>query len=90
MSRKTLFKSVCSYGIISLKGGFDMDRKALSIVNDIYLKQRDRLGDNMTVDVQGRTYEVSQFGIIDIKQRELLMSVGRFQDVEIIPLSAIP
>lgn len=66
-----------------------MDRKALSIVKDIYLKQRDRLGDNMTVDVQGRTYEVSQFGIIDIKQRELLMSVGRFQDVEIVPLSAV-
>lgn len=66
-----------------------MDRKALSIVKDIYLRQRDRLGDNMTVDVQGRTYEVSQFGIIDIKQRELLMSVGRFQDVEIVPLSAV-
>ena len=66
-----------------------MDMKALSIVKDIYLKQRDRLGDNMTVDVQGRTYEVSQFGIIDIKQRELLMSVGRFQDVEIVPLSAV-
>ena len=67
-----------------------MDMETLSIVKDIYLKQRDRLGDNMTVDVQGRTYEVSQFGIIDIKQRELLMSVGRFQDVEIVPLSAIP
>ena len=66
-----------------------MDRKALSIVKDIYLKQRDRLGDNMTVDVQGRTYEVSQFGIIDIKQRDSLMSVGRFQDVEIVPLSAV-
>lgn len=66
-----------------------MDRKALSIVKDMYLKQRDRLGDTMTVDVQGRTYEVSQFGIIDIKQRELLMSVGRFQDVEIVPLSAV-
>ena len=72
------------------KGVSYMDMETLSIVKDIYLKQRDKLGDNMSVDVRGRTYEVSQFGIIDVKQRELLMSVGRFQDVEIVPLSAIP
>ena len=67
-----------------------MDMEALSIVKDMYLKQRDKLGDNMSIDVRGRTYNVSENGIIDVQQRECLMSVGRFQDVEIIPLSAIP
>ena len=88
MSRKMLFKLFYRYGNISLKGGIDMD-KELSIVKDIYLKQRDRIGATMTVNVRGNTYEVSENGIIDVKQRERLMFAGRFQDVEIIPLSAV-